>query len=124
MSNFIDPDIIKHSDDITAVDFTEKEIQFNDSELGIGTSTRMLLCDELDHVVGTTAERNVFGSIRTFVVSKMLAKFPFQDVVLKELSLLDPRNRNKSSLNDVIQLASRFTSFSVDKFGLIINWIS
>jgi len=27
MSNFIDPDIIKNSDDITARNFTEKEIQ-------------------------------------------------------------------------------------------------
>jgi len=67
MSNFIDQDIIKNSDDITTVNFTEKEIQLSDSELGIGTSTRMLLYDELDHVVGTTAERNFFGSIAHFM---------------------------------------------------------
>ena len=88
MSNFIDPDIIKNSDDITAVDFTEKEIQLSDRNMYKNV-------DELDHVVGTTAERNFFGSIRTYetAVSKVLAKFPFQDVVLKELSFLDPHNR-------------------------------
>ena len=40
----------------------------------------MLLYVELDHVVGTTAERNFFGSICTFfetMVPKMLAKFLF-----------------------------------------------
>jgi len=35
MSNFIDPDIIKNSDDITAVDFTEKEIQLSDRNRNI-----------------------------------------------------------------------------------------
>ena len=54
MSNFIDPDIIKNSDDITAVDFTEKEIQLSDRNMYKNV-------DELDHVVGTTAERNFFG---------------------------------------------------------------
>ena len=48
------------------------------------------------------------------LVSKMPVRFLFQDL-LKEFSFLDPRNRNKSSLNGVIQLESPFTSFSVDE---------
>ena len=44
----------------------------------------------------------------------MPAKFLFQDVVLKKLSFL-LHAIGISLLNGVIQLASRFTSFSVDK---------
>ena len=36
------------ADDITSVDFTNKSLQLKDDELGIGTSTRLLLCGEFE----------------------------------------------------------------------------
>ena len=46
LANFVDPDVIESADDITSVDFTNKSLQLNDDELGIGRSTRLLLCGE------------------------------------------------------------------------------
>ncbi len=119
MSNFVEPDILKSEEDITIIDYKNRSCQLDDSELGVGTSTRLLLCGELeDEVIGTRIEVRFFEHVRLFYetsVSKMLAKFPFSDNTLKELSFLDPRNRDKCSRVDVLQLASRFTSFNVDE---------
>ena len=42
--------------------------QLRDRELAIGTSTRMLLCGELeDQVVGTAVETRFYKSVRSFV---------------------------------------------------------
>lgn len=119
LSNFINPDILQSTEDVTTIAFTDRSIQLSNDELGIGTSTRLLLCGELeDEIVGTVKENTFFNSVRTFYetsVSKMLAKFPFDDSTIKELAFLDPRNRNKSSLGGLTQLATRFTSFTSDE---------
>ena len=57
LANFVDPDVIKSADDITSVDFTNKSLQLNDDELGIGTSTRLLLCGEFEDLVGTSMNK-------------------------------------------------------------------
>ena len=57
--------------------------------------------------------------MRTFYetcVSKMIAKFPFK---VNQLAFLDPRNRDKTSLSGIIQLANRFTSFSSDQLDTL-----
>ncbi len=118
VSNFIDPDIIKSTEDITTIDFTDITIQLSNDELGIGTSTRLLWCGDLEDLVGTAVERRFFKCVRTFYetsVAKMIDKFPFKDKLLQEFAFLDPRNRDKTSINGLIQLANRFTSFSPDK---------
>ena len=52
LSNFIDPSILRQSNDITTINYQDLNAQ-QDSELAIGTSTRMLLCGELeDEVAG------------------------------------------------------------------------
>ena len=48
LSNFIDPSVIRNSSDITAINYCDLNAQLKDSELAIGTSTRMLLCGELE----------------------------------------------------------------------------
>ena len=118
VSNFIDPEVIKSTEDITSIDFTDASIQLSDDELGIGTSTRLLWCGDLEDMVGTALERRFFKCVRTFYetsVSKMITKFPFNNETIGQLAFLDPRNRNKTSINGIIQLASRFTSFSPDE---------
>ena len=122
VSNFIDPEIIKSTEDIISIDFTDKNIQLSNDELGIGTSTRLLWCGEFEEFVGTALEKRFFKCVRTFYetcVSKMIAKFPFHDDTIKQLAFLDPRNRDKTSLNDIIQLANRFTSFSLDEIDTL-----
>ena len=87
--------MLQACDDVTTIDFCDKSNQLSDDELGIGTSTRLLLCGELeDDIVGTRKEDHFFERVRTFyetAVSKILAKFPFGDDSLKELAFLDPQ---------------------------------
>ena len=124
MSNFIDPKALQECDDITTIDFCDKSNQLSDDELGIGTSTRLLLCGELeDDIVGTRKENPFFERVRTFyetAVSKILAKFPLGDDSLKELALLDPRNRNKTTTVGLVAQANRFTSFTPDEIDELV----
>ena len=54
MTNFVDPEVMKATDDVTSIYYTDPENQVCNDELGIGTSTRMLLCGEVeDEVVRT-----------------------------------------------------------------------
>ena len=78
----------------------------------VGTSTRLLWCGDLEDMVGTTLERRFFKCVR---VSKIIDKFPFNNNTIKQLAFLDPRNRDKTSSNGIIQLASRFITFSPDE---------
>ena len=89
MCNFIKPDVFNDVDDL------DPENQATNDELGIGTTTRLLLCGDLeDEVVGTSIERRFYKYVRSFYeasVSKILNKFPFKDDTIRELSFLDPR---------------------------------
>ena len=78
VSNFIHPDVIKLTEDITSIDFTDTSIQLSNDELGIGTSTHLLWYGEFENLVGTTLERCFFKSVRTFYetcVLKILVNF-------------------------------------------------
>ena len=123
MSNFIDPNVLKSTNDITSIKYQDQCNQVTDAELGVGTSTRMLLCGELeDEVVGTSIESKFFKSVSSFYVasvSKILTKFPFSDNTIKELAFPDPRNSELSSSTGVVQLATKFTSFTVDQMDTL-----
>ena len=125
MSNFIDPGVLKACDDVTTVDFKDENNQLSDDELGIGTSTRLLLCGDLeDDIVGTRKEARFFKSVRTFyetAVSKILAKFPFADGTLKDLAFLDPRNCEKTTTSGLLTLANRFTEFTADEIDDLVT---
>jgi hypothetical protein len=80
------------------------------------------LCGELeDDIIGTRKEIRFFSSVRTFyetAVSKILAKFP---ETIKELAFLDPRNREKTTITGLIQLANRFTIFTADEIDDLVT---
>ena len=61
LSNFIKPEVLSGTDDVTSIDYLDQNNQVSDDELGIGTSTRLLLCEELeDEIVGTVTESRFF----------------------------------------------------------------
>ena len=54
LSNLSDPNVLRSTDDITNIDYRDQSNQVSDDELGVGTSTRLFLCGELqDDVEGT-----------------------------------------------------------------------
>ena len=92
----IKPEVINYSRDITKINFCERHNQVGDDELAIGASTRALLNELEDEIVGINLERRFFSQIRVFYetsVQKILDKLPFEDTTIKELEFLDPRNR-------------------------------
>ena len=125
MSNFIKPEVLTNADIITMIDYLDRNNQVVDEEVGISTSTRLLLCGELEYeVIGMVIEDRFFSNIRSFYevsVTKMLAKCPFSDDTLKELAFLDPCNSAmSSSTTGIVNLATRFTSFSADDIDCLL----
>ena len=122
ISNFIKPEVINYSRDITKINFCERHNQVGDDELAIGASTRALLNELEDEIVGTNLVRRFFPQIRVFYetsVQKILDKFPFEDTTIKELAFLDPRNRTISPVTGIINLATRFCQFSTDEIDIL-----
>ena len=88
------------------------------AELAIGTTTRLLLMEEADNIEGTRRELSFFSAVHQFyreVVRKMISKFPFGDVTIQDLGVLDPRNRLKVTSESVNRLAKKFLSFTSDE---------
>ena len=57
MSNFIDPNVLKSTNDITSIKL-----------LGVGTSTRMLLCVDFKmKLLDFSIESKFFKSVRSFM---------------------------------------------------------
>ena len=81
MSNFIKPKVLSGTDDVTSINYLNPNNQVSNDELGIGTSTLLLLCGNLeDEVVGMVTESHFFSCMHYFYeasITKMLAKFPF-----------------------------------------------
>ena len=74
-----------------------------------------------DKVAGTSVEHKFFSCVHAFYetsVKKMLDKVPLK-IVIKELAFLDPRNHTKISTSGIINLATRFTSFSTDEMDTL-----
>ena len=122
ISNFIKPEVIQNSDDLTKIKYYEQDNQVENDELGIGTSTRLLLLELEDDIAGTSIERHFFSHVRDFYetsVKKLIEKFPFEDEMIKELAFLDPQNRGLSSVRGIIDLARRFTAFTMDELDTL-----
>ena len=111
LSNLVKDSVLRSTDDLTTIAYDDIRNQLSNEELGVGTSTLLLLAEFQDEVEGTPIETRFFSSIRLFyqeTVRIFFAKFPFKDPVLSDLSLLDPRQREHVPPASVVRLCSRF----------------
>ena len=111
MTNFVLPECLADVtlDSIYEFNFCDAAVAVPDSELGIGTATRLLLEEEVDSIEGTHQEVAFFAAVREVykeVVHKMVSKFPFRDSTICDLSLLDPKNRQSVTSSSAIRLTS------------------
>ena len=84
LRSFIKPEVLTEADDITEIEYRTNKV--DSDERGIGTSTRFLLCGELeDDVVGTVTESRFFLCVRSFYETSVEKNLPFQDNTLKEI---------------------------------------
>ena len=85
----------------------------------------MLLIENSDELEGTSKERNFFLSVRKFYVEcvrKIIDKFPFSDNVIRDLGMLDPRNRHQISSAVVLRLLKRFNKqCSIEEMDTILK---
>ena len=129
LSNLIKGSVLCSTDDLTTIAYDDIRNQLSNEELGVGTSTLLLLTEFQDEVEGTPIETRFFSSIRLFyqeTVRKMFAKFPFKDPVLSDLSLLDPRQREHVPPASVVRLCSRFSLLTQVINGMIflVNFVT
>ena len=91
--------------DPRTVDFTDRAIQHDDAMLAVSLKVRSFY--------STAAEQAAFAKeARAFycaVVTKMVAKFPFGDPVLRDLGVQDPTTRANLTYEPIVRLAARFT---------------
>ena len=128
LANFVRAEVILEDSDVWSIEYSISDNQLDDEDLAIGTDTLLFLAEIEDDFVGTLLERRFYRSVRLFyeaAVEKMISKFP-RDVILKDLSIIDPRNRRQGSPSAVIRLCRRFTTFSskdtVQEFQIYITW--
>ncbi|KAL3871323.1 hypothetical protein ACJMK2_039330 [Sinanodonta woodiana] len=57
------------------------------------------------------------------VITKMLAKFPFNDQTLKAFSYLNPEKRFVISVEDVLQQSYRLVIFTQEERPLHVFWV-
>ena len=115
MTTFVLPECLADAtlDSIYEFNFCDAAVVVHDSELGIGTATRLLLEEEADSIEGTHQELAFFAAVREFykeVVHKVVSKFPFRHSTIRDLSLLDPKNRQSVTSSSAIRLSKRFAS--------------
>ena len=127
LSNFVKQEVLLATSDITNVLYSERSNQVSDDELGIGTESRLLLIEEEDAVTGTRLESESFSAVRLFygkTVAKILAKFPFQDQVLHDLKILDPRKRTEVNTSSVVRLANRFENCTHEELDDLVSEVN
>ena len=91
LANFIKPEVITASSDITAINYRDQNNQLSNDILAISTETLLFLSEFEDEIEETVIERRFFKSVRVFyetAVSKLLAKFLLKDNTLSDLSFI------------------------------------
>ena len=81
----------------------------------IGSATGLLLIENSDELEGTQEQQNCFSFVRKFYsecVRKMIAKFPFTDLTVSDLSILDPHHRIDVTVTSLTRLLNRFNNNS------------
>ena len=117
LANFVEPGCLAdiNTDKIEVFDNRDESQHASNDELAIGTSTRLLLEEYSDDIEDTNTERKLFTAVCSFyqeVVAKMLSKFPFQDLTIRDLAILNPASRSTISTASVLRLSGRFTSLT------------
>ena len=101
------------NEDIHSFDFDNLANQLSNDELGIGSATRLLLIESSDVLEGTREEEKFFHSVRGFYtecIRKMISKFPFTDITINDLRILDPEQCLQISVTFVTRLLKRFNN--------------
>ena len=113
LNKFILPQAIQSASCITDVDISSCN-QRQDDDLMLGTSLREFLRESEDELLGTTDLANFYVHVRAFLsklVASSLKRLPFDDVVIRDISCLDPTERLTATTGMIRRLLERFSNF-------------
>ena len=99
---------IRNVADLRTIDYSDRGIQQGDSTIAVGMKVRAFLEDD---EVAPAVQAAFISDVRAFycaVVRKMVAKFPFDDPVLRDLGVLDPAARENLTYEPIVRLAAHF----------------
>ena len=99
---------IRNVADLRTIDYSDRGIQQGHSTIAVRMKVRAFLEDD---EVAPAVQAAFISDVRAFycaVVRKMVAKFPFDDPVLRDLGVLDPAARENLTYEPIVRLAARF----------------
>ena len=106
LSNLIKSRVLRSTDDLTTIAYDDIRNQLSNEELGVGTSTLLLLAEFQHEVEATPIETRFFLPLGSFI--RKLNEKCLQNFLLSDLSLLDPHQQEHVPPASVVHLCSRF----------------
>ena len=107
------PEAIHSASSVIDVEIS-RENQRNNDDLTLGTSLRAYLRDAEDVLLGTSHLENFYTHVRAFLsklVASTLKRLPFDDVVISDITCLDPPERLTSTAGMIRRSIDRFSNF-------------
>ncbi|ESO99646.1 hypothetical protein LOTGIDRAFT_173655 [Lottia gigantea] len=108
---------VKSAEDVTQVDYINKDNYLPVNFLAIGMKARTVLADNQDNLEPSTHHR-IYSFIREFyatMIKNMVNKFPFDNDLLNGISFVHPGNKEASSFENFIIHKNPFICLKVYK---------
>ncbi|XP_061838153.1 zinc finger protein 862-like isoform X1 [Nerophis lumbriciformis] len=97
------------------IKFKDASLQLPDSELFLGAAAQSLLEDNMDELYSSVPM--MIKAVRDFfvaVTTNMMTAFPLDNIILQNLTVLDPESRHQFSPNSVIELGKSLPQLRLD----------
>ncbi len=127
---FVQMEHVKACKNLQELDFADRELQHGSDRIAVGMPTRTILAQadeegEENPTITPIQQERFFTSVRAFyeaAVRKMVAKFPFDDPILADLAVLDPRKKDQLDYTPIVRLAGIFGPEELDLEELKDEW--
>ncbi|XP_061738203.1 uncharacterized protein LOC133539903 [Nerophis ophidion] len=97
------------------VKFKDASLQLRDSELFLGAAAQSLLEDNMDEL--SSSVPTMIKAVRDFfvaVTTNMMTSFPLDNIILQNMTVLDPESRHQFAPNSIIELGKSLPQLRLD----------
>ncbi|CAL8327697.1 unnamed protein product [Gadus morhua 'NCC'] len=101
------------------ISFKDTSLQLENDDLCLGEEAQMFLEDNIDELSSSVPE--LLKAVRDFfvaVTTKMMSAFPLDNIMLQNLTALDPASRHQFAPKSVIELGKGLPQLSLDMASL------
>ncbi|GFN79849.1 connexin 27.5 [Plakobranchus ocellatus] len=110
LTKFIKPEAIM-KDDVTKINVKDPSIQKQDEDLGIGTAALSFIEEAEKNHLRAKRLPHFYNGVRSFfqeVASYLLKSLPWEDRLLKSVSVVDMEKKSEATPSDLIYVMKRF----------------